>query len=277
VEINGSGFSTNIADDRQTFNGVVAEITMATPAQLTVLVPKGAGTGFVQVSANGEQNPDVEKLFKYDLTATVSAFAGNGTAGATDGEAANASFNAPGPVWPPILWGMFTWPMPAITLSAGSARQAWYQPLPGPKVSTAPIVWRFDAAGNVYVTDAGNNQIKKVTPAGAVSVVAGNGTQGAANGISVNASFNHPSGIALYTNGVIIIADSGNNLLRMIQADGTVIKLLQSRGFLNYPVGLADYGGIVAQQGNNVISVTVSLSVSRGDGRRQWSILPCPL
>jgi len=114
---------------------------MATPAQLTVLVPKGAGTGFVQVSANGEQNPDVEKLFKYDLTATVSAFA-EMERQALPMARRQMQVLTHRPVWPPILWGMFTWPMPAITLSAGSARQAWFNPC-RPKVSTAPIVWRL--------------------------------------------------------------------------------------------------------------------------------------
>jgi sugar lactone lactonase YvrE len=253
VEIYGYGFSTNIADDKVFFNDKEAEITKATTTQLTVLVPKGALSGLVQVSANGEINQN-KQPFIYDLTATVSAFAGNGTAGATNGDAATASFNAPAGLAADTLGNVYV-------ADAGNNLIRKISPagvvttLAGPEGFNGPNSLAVDAAGNVYVTDAGNNQIKKITPAGVVSVLAGNGTQGVEDGIGTAASFNHPSGIVVDNNGVLFIADSGNNTIRMIAADGTVINWGVGAGN-NYPVGIAGngFGLIVAQQGNNTVS-----------------------
>jgi hypothetical protein len=253
VEIYGYGFSTNIADDRVTFHGKVAEIKKATTTQLTVLVPIGAGSGAVQVSANGELNPD-EQRFVYDLTATVSAFAGNGTAGADNGDAAKASFNAPAGLAADASGNIYV-------ADAGNNLIRKISPagvvstLAGPAGFNGPNSLAVDSAGNVYVTDAGNNQIKKVTPAGVVSVVAGNGTQGAANGMGAAASFNHPGGIIIISQGVIVIADSGNNLIRRITADGMVSTWALGSNFV-YPVGIAgdSFGLVVAQQGNDVVN-----------------------
>lgn len=80
-----------------------------------------------------------------------------------------------------------------------------------------------DAAGNVYVTDAGNHTVRKITSAGVVSTLAGTAAAaGATNGSGAAARFNAPRGIALETNGNVIVVDSGNTLIRRISAAGTV-------------------------------------------------------
>jgi trimeric autotransporter adhesin len=65
-----------------------------------------------------------------------------------------------------------------------------------------------DAAGNLYITDRGNNRIRKVTTGGIIS------------NIAFNSGFNSPRGITVDVNGNIYIADSGNNSIRKIENGG---------------------------------------------------------
>src|ERR1700761_6314819 len=83
----------------------------------------------------------------------------------------------------------------------------------------------LDAAGNIYVADYSNDLIRKITPAGIVSTLAGTGMQGAINATGVIASFNGPSGLAVDASGNIYVADSGNNLIRKITSAGLVTTL----------------------------------------------------
>ena len=74
-----------------------------------------------------------------------------------------------------------------------------------------------DAAGSIYVTDSGNNLIRKITPAGVVSTLAGQaGVIGSANGIGTAATFNTPFGAAVDSNGNIYVGDRSNKLVRKI-------------------------------------------------------------
>jgi sugar lactone lactonase YvrE len=83
-----------------------------------------------------------------------------------------------------------------------------------------------DSAGNVYVADAGNNIIRKITPTGTVSTLAGTaGVEGHADGIGVAASFNQPWGIATDSTGNVYVADTGNHAIRKISPAGMVTTL----------------------------------------------------
>ena len=74
----------------------------------------------------------------------------------------------------------------------------------------------IDAEGNLFVADAGNNKIRKVSPDGMVTTLAGNGIRGATNGQDTTVSFNKPMGIATDKSGNIYVADYQNNLIRKI-------------------------------------------------------------
>src|ERR1039457_6251543 len=68
-----------------------------------------------------------------------------------------------------------------------------------------------DSAGNLYVADTDNHTIRKITTGGAVSTLAGlAGVSGSANGTGSGARFNQPQGVAVDTNGIVYVADTGN-------------------------------------------------------------------
>jgi hypothetical protein len=84
-----------------------------------------------------------------------------------------------------------------------------------------PLGVAVDDFGNVYVTDTSINMIRKVTPAGVVTTLAGwghpcdaYGDGGNADGIGIDARFSQPFGIAVDGAGNLYVADSGNNTIR---------------------------------------------------------------
>ncbi len=83
----------------------------------------------------------------------------------------------------------------------------------------------MDASGNIYVTESSNHAIRKITPAGVVTTVAG-GTEGSADGTGTAASFKWPSGIAIGPDKHLYISDTGNHTIRKITLpDGVVTTI----------------------------------------------------
>lgn len=125
-----------------------------------------------------------------------------------------------------------------------------------------------DAAGNVYVADQQNHRIRKITPAGVTSTLAGSGTATFMEGTGTAASFNSPAGVAVDATGNVYVADGANNRIRKITALGVTSTLAGSGAatpFANgtgaaatfsFPNGVAvDVAGnvFVADPGNNRI------------------------
>jgi sugar lactone lactonase YvrE len=83
-----------------------------------------------------------------------------------------------------------------------------------------------DSAGNVYVADTGNHTIRKVTPGGVVTTLAGRmGSQGSTDGTGSAAQFNSPSGVAVDNAGNLYVADTGNHTIRRVTPSGVVTTL----------------------------------------------------
>src|SRR6266705_3431006 len=83
-----------------------------------------------------------------------------------------------------------------------------------------------DSAGNVYVADTLNFTIRKVTPAGEVTTLAGTaGVFGGTDGTGAAASFSCPAGIATDSTGNVYVADDGNNTIRKVTPAGAVSTL----------------------------------------------------
>ncbi len=113
-----------------------------------------------------------------------------------------------------------------------------------------------DAEGNLYVSEHHGNRIRKITPAGEVSILAGSidGTTGSTDGIGTAARFNNPTGIALDGAGNIYVADFSNNRIRKITSSGVVStfvtgvtspRKLEFDAFGNLLVSLQNTGNII--------------------------------
>ena len=86
-----------------------------------------------------------------------------------------------------------------------------------------------DGAGNVYVADMFNSRVRKITPAGLVTTVAGNGHDAYTGdgGPAVNAALYWPTGLAFDPNGNLFIVDWINNVVREVVPDGTIYTAIQ--------------------------------------------------
>ena len=116
-----------------------------------------------------------------------------------------------------------------------------------------------DGSGNVYVADSGNDTIRRVTPSGVVTTLAGlAGSYESADGTGSAARFRNPQGVATDATGNVYVADTNNHTIRRITSSGAVTTLAgapRSQGRtdgaanearFNYPYGLAvDAGGNV--------------------------------
>ncbi len=112
-----------------------------------------------------------------------------------------------------------------------------------------------DGAGNVYIADVGNSRIRKVTPAGIISTIAGNGTAGwAGDGFAAtSAKINLPYSIAVDAAGNVYIADNGNNVIRKINTSG-IISTYAGNGTVGFS---GDGGPATAAELNYPYSVAV--------------------
>jgi sugar lactone lactonase YvrE len=123
-----------------------------------------------------------------------------------------------------------------------------------------------DGAGNLYVADMWNSTIRKVTPHGVVTTLAGSaGSMGSEDGVGIAARFKHPTGLAVDSSGNVYVADSENNSIRKVTPDGVVTTVAGVAGSygsadgtmsvarFSYPRGVAvdDAGNVYVADANN--------------------------
>jgi uncharacterized repeat protein (TIGR01451 family) len=129
----------------------------------------------------------------------------------------------------------------------------------------------IDVFGNLYISDDGNQRIRRVTPEGIISTFAGNGSAGFGgdSGQATGAQLNNPKGIAVDTSGNLYIADQLNHRIRQVSANGIITTIAGSNtsgnagdggpataANLEFPLGLAlDTSGnlYVGDSGSNSV------------------------
>jgi uncharacterized protein (TIGR03437 family) len=90
----------------------------------------------------------------------------------------------------------------------------------------------IDSAGMIYIADVDNHRIRRVTPAGIISTFAGNGAYGFSGdgNLAFYASFSNVMGLALDPSGNLYIADSSNQRIRKVTANGNVTTIAGTGG-----------------------------------------------
>jgi uncharacterized repeat protein (TIGR01451 family) len=125
----------------------------------------------------------------------------------------------------------------------------------------APNGVAVDAAGNLYIADTLNNRIRKVTPAGVISTVAGTGVAGFGGdgGLATSAQLNAPTGLVLDSVGNLFVADSGNNRIRRIG----FVRTAPTLASLSTSTGVSGTSLDVTMSGTSLAS---PLTVDAGSG-----------
>ncbi len=133
----------------------------------------------------------------------------------------------------------------------------------------------FDAAGNLYIADAGNNRIRRVDASGIITTVAGNGSAGSSGdgGLATGAGISYPNTVAVRSDGTLFIAETGGDRVRQVSPEGIISTFAGTgtRGFSGDggPATSAMLGaprGIVLDAAGNVY-------VSCGDNNRVRKIV----
>ncbi|MFZ2650894.1 MAG: hypothetical protein WA210_12410, partial [Burkholderiaceae bacterium] len=149
-------------------------------------------------------------------------------------------------------------PAGVVTTLAGSAR------FPGGADGTGAAARFFgpqgvatDSASNVYVADTSNHTMRKITPAGVVSTLAGSAfVSGSADGTGAAARFNSPEGVATDSAGNVYVADTSNHTIRKITPAGVVSTVAGTPGrgaFVPGPLpGVLSFPRALAVSGNSL-------------------------
>jgi len=134
-------------------------------------------------------------------------------------------------------------PSGVVSLLAGSGARGKTDGTGNLATFNQPYGVAVDAEGNVFVADNGNGLIRKVTSAGVVTTIAGNGVSGFANGTGLTASFGSTWGITVDAADNVYVADAANNMIRKINTAGVVSTLSGSitYGLINGDLSTATF------------------------------------
>jgi streptogramin lyase len=243
-------------------------------------------SGNVYVADSGNNN--IRVVTPGGSTSTLAGAAG--VAGSSDGSGTSANFNLPQGIAVDSSGNVYVSDTNnstirkvtqggVVTTIAGAAGQTGGSDGTGSGARfNYPFGIATDAAGNIYVADFGNSTIRKVTPGGAVSTLAGSaGNAGSNDGGGSGARFNHPSAVSLDSAGNIYVADTSNQTIREVSPSGNVTTLAGMSGFggnadgggasarFFYPGGIASTGSgtlYVADTGNHTVRQVNGTSVS---------------
>jgi sugar lactone lactonase YvrE len=242
-------------------------------------------SGNVYVADSGNQN--IRGISPGGNVYTIAGTAG--VAGSTDGTGVAALFNLPQGITVDAAGNIYVSDTNNSTIRkitaggvvstlAGAAGQTGGADGAGASARFSyPFGLAADALGNIYVADFDNDAVRKVTPGGSVTTLAGSaGTSGSVDGQGSAARFNHPEAVSVDAAGNVYVIDTSNQTVRMITAGGSVTTLAgmpsiggradgtgaAARFF--YPGGIASTSSgsvYVADTGNHAIRAMASPGV----------------
>lgn len=272
--------TTNSRIRKITPDGVVTTLAGSTQGYLD-----GTGTGARFSGVSGLVSDTAGNLYVADSSSNrirkvtpagvVSTFAGASVSGKADGVGSAATFYNPTGLaidYEGTLYVADTGnhrirkisPNGVVTTLAGGTASGYVDAQGADALFNSPRSVAVDLNGCVYVADTNNNCIRKITPSGEVSTLAGSTTPGFANATGSLALFNQPKGLTIDNNSNLYVADTLNNLIRKVTFDGVVSTIagqtqsgtLDARGgdaqFYN-PAGL-----FVTQTGKLYVSDTLN-------------------
>ena len=204
----------------------VAGYADGTGAAAQFSYPEGVAvdsSGAVYVADSGNN-----RIRKISPAGVVTTLAGSGVTGYADGTGAAAQFSNPDAVAVDSSGAVYVAeyynnrirkisPAGVVTTLAGSAVAGYADGTGAAAQFSGPQGVAVDASGTVYIGDGDNNRIRKISPAGVVTTLAGSGAYGSADGTGTAAQFRGPIGVAVDASGAVYVADINNNLIRKIQ------------------------------------------------------------
>ncbi|HWJ96502.1 MAG TPA: NHL repeat-containing protein, partial [Telluria sp.] len=206
--------------------------------------------GAVYVADGGDSN----RIRKIARDGNVSTVAG-GAEGFADGPGSTAAFNTPSAIALDRKGNLYVADTGnhavrkvardgAVITLAGGGQPGFADGQGAAARFNGPVGIAVDEHGTVYLADTYNDRIRRIAPDGTVTTLAGTGKPGLADGPGAAAAFDTPTAIAVAKDGTLFVADTGNDAIRRIAADGTVSTFAapaedERRPLLRRPVGLA--------------------------------------
>jgi trimeric autotransporter adhesin len=256
----GGSISTFAGNGGFSYSGDGGAATSAQMNSPHAVAVDNAGNYYIADSGNNV-------VRKVSASGTITTFAGNGTAGSggDSGAATSAQLSGPQGVAVDSAGNVYIADTAnsrvrevsggTITTVAGNGTPG-YAGDGGAATSAqlySPVGLAFDPKGSLYIADANNSAIRKVTN-GSISTVAGNGLQGYAGdgGPALSAQLNDPQGVAVDAAGNLYITDTLNYRIRMVSPTGNITTVAgngvagysgdggpASQAQLSYPTGIA--------------------------------------
>ncbi|MBL8187058.1 MAG: hypothetical protein JNK38_03570, partial [Acidobacteria bacterium] len=250
VNLTGTGTNWVAGQTTASFGGEITvdwvNVTSATAAtaQITISATAALGPRNVTLTTGAEVVTAIDAFAVNAVTppgaasSTVSTLAGSaGNPGFVDGSGATARFRQ--------LAGLAAAPNEvvyvadagnhavrrvdangAVTTTAGNGSPGFVDAQGASAQFNNPQGVAFDPISNsIYVADSGNHSIRRIDSGGNVTTFAGDGTAGFTNGQGAAARFNNPKGVAVDNLGRVLVADTGNHVVRRIDASGNVTTL----------------------------------------------------
>jgi hypothetical protein len=219
-------------------------------------------------------------IMKVTPAKAPSIFAGDGTPGYEDGAGASAKFTAPTRITHDVVGNLYVVDVHRIrkistsgvvtTLAGNGVDGSVDGPGTTAQFGTLSGI-AVDGDNNVFVSDSKYLKIRKITPAGVVTTLAGSGTAGFTNGNGTSAQFTKPTGLAVDESGNLFVSDENSSLpmytVRMVNKGGfvsTLIKGTSNTGVdngLTYSASVNSPNGLTFDTSGNLYIVNAGANI----------------